>query len=84
MLKDAKLMAFVAIRDENQATDFYSGLLGLTKVSADAYAVVFDAGGTTLRAALVPEVSNVKYTVLGWQVTGIESVVREMRRCGVM
>jgi catechol 2,3-dioxygenase-like lactoylglutathione lyase family enzyme len=83
MLKDAKLMAFVAIRDEKQATDFYSGLLGLSKVSADAYAVVFDSGGVTLRAALAPEVANAKYTVLGWQVKGIENIVREMTEKGI-
>jgi catechol-2,3-dioxygenase len=58
MLQDAKLMAFVAIRDEKQATDFYSGILGLKKVSADSFAVVFDSGGVTLRA--VREGHNVR------------------------
>lgn len=78
------MMAFVAIRDEKQATDFYSGILGLRKVSADPYAVVFDSGGITLRAALVPEVAEAKHTVLGWQVTGIADVVRELAAKGVV
>ena len=76
-------MAFVAIRDERQATDFYSGVLGLKKVSADSFAVVFDSGGVTLRAALVKEVAEAKYTVLGWQVKGIEDVVRGLAAKGI-
>lgn len=83
MLQDAKLMAFVAIRDEKQATDFYSGILGLKKVSADSFAVVFDSGGVTLRAPLVQEVTEAKYTVLGWQVKGIEDVVRALSAKGI-
>ncbi len=84
MLQDAKLMAFVAIQDEKKATDFYAGILGLTKVSADSYAVVFDSAGVTLRAALVQELAETKYTVLGWQVTGIEDVVRGLAAKGVV
>jgi len=83
MLQDAKLMAFVAIRDEKQATDFYSGILGLTKVSADSFAVVFDSAGVPLRAAFVKEVDEAKHTVLGWQVKGIEDVVRGLTAKGV-
>jgi catechol 2,3-dioxygenase-like lactoylglutathione lyase family enzyme len=83
MLQDAKLMAFVAIRDEKQATDFYSRILGLNKVSADSFAVVFDSNGVTVRAALVPEVTEAKYTVLGWQVKGIEDVVRGLSAKGI-
>jgi len=83
MLQEARLMAFVAIRDEKQATDFYSGILGLKKVSADSFAVVFDSAGTTLRAAFVKEVDEAKHTVLGWQVKGIEDVVRGLTANGV-
>ncbi len=84
MLNDAKIMAFVAIQDEKRATDFYGGVLGLKKVSSDGFAVVFDSGGVTLRAALVKEVSVAPYTVLGWQVKGIEGVVREMAAKGIV
>jgi catechol 2,3-dioxygenase-like lactoylglutathione lyase family enzyme len=84
MLQDAKLTAFVAIKDEKQATDFYSGVLGLTKVSADQYAVIFDSGGVTVRAALVKDKADVPYTVLGWQVKGIEDVVRGLATKGVV
>jgi catechol 2,3-dioxygenase-like lactoylglutathione lyase family enzyme len=84
MLRDAKLMAFVAISDEKQAVDFYAGILGLKKLSADSFAVVFDAGGVTLRAALVKEVAQAQYTVLGWQVKGIENAVRGLAEKGIV
>jgi catechol 2,3-dioxygenase-like lactoylglutathione lyase family enzyme len=84
MLHDAKLMAFVAIRDQKQAEDFYAGILGLTKLSADSFAVMFDAGGVPLRAALVKEVAQGQYTVLGWQVKGIENVVRGLAQKGIV
>jgi len=84
VLQDAKLMAFVAILDEKKATDFYSGILGLKKRSSDSFAVVFEAGPVLLRAALVKEVAEAKYTVLGWQVTGIENVVRGLAEKGIM
>jgi catechol 2,3-dioxygenase-like lactoylglutathione lyase family enzyme len=83
MLQNAKLMAFVAIRDEKQATDFYSGVLGFPKISADSFAIMFDAGGVPLRAAFVKDIALAPYTVLGWQVTGIESVVRGLTAKGV-
>lgn len=84
MLKDAKIMAFVAIQDERQAMDFYEGLLGLKKVSSDGFAVVFDSGGVMLRAALTKEMSAAPYTVLGWQVSGIENLVRAMTAKGIV
>jgi len=84
MLKDAKIMAFVAIQDERQAMDFYEGLLGLKKVSSDGFAVVFDSGGVMLRAALTKEMSAAPYTVLGWQVSGIENLMRAMTAKGIV
>ena len=84
MLKDAKIMAFVAIQDERQAMDFYEGLSGLKKVSSDGFAVVFDSGGVMLRAALTKEMSAAPYTVLGWQVSGIENLMRAMTAKGIV
>ena len=75
-------MTFVAIRDEKKAVDFYSNIVGLKKLSADSFAVVFDAGAVLLRAALVPEVADAKYTVLGWQVTGKRPILQIRWRDG--
>jgi len=83
MLENAKLMAFVAIQDEKRATDFYNGILGLKIVSADSFAVVFDSGGTLLRASFAKDKVDVPYTVLGWQVPNIADAVRTLTAKGV-
>ncbi len=83
MLDNAKLMAFVAIQDEKRATDFYSGILGLKKLSADSFAIVFDSGGTLIRASFTKDKIDVPYTVLGWQVLNIEETVRSLTGKGV-
>lgn len=57
----------------------------MKKLSADQFALEFDAGsGTILRAAFTKEMVPAPYTVLGWQVTNIETVVREMTAKGVV
>lgn len=85
MLQNAKIMPFIAILDEKKAIDFYSGLLGLKKISADQFAIEFNAGGgTTLRAPFTKEITPAPYTVLGWQVTQIENIVRDLTAKGVV
>jgi len=39
---------------------------------------VLDANGTMLRITVVPEVSQVGYTVPGWKVTDIAATVRDL------
>lgn len=85
MLQNAKIMPFVAIQDETKATDFYSGLLGLKKLHADHFAIEFDAGhGIILRAPFTKDIAPAPYTVLGWQVTQIETIVRAMTAKGIV
>jgi hypothetical protein len=48
------------------------------------FACVFDSGGTMLRVTAVPAVAQPGYTVLGWRVTGITAVVRELVAKGVV
>ena len=55
ILSHAKIGAFVCTRDRATAKAFYGGTLGLTLKYEDDYAVVFDAGGTTLRISPVKE-----------------------------
>ena len=83
MLFSAKLMAFVAVTDAARAKAFYANVLGLKTVSEDSFAVVFDSGGTLIRAAIVKEVSLAPYTVLGWQVSDVASIVRSLSKIGV-
>jgi len=83
MLGTAKLVAFAAARDAARAKAFYRDILGLKLISEDGFALVFDAHGTTLRVSLVKEVAAAPYTVLGWEVAGIEAVLRGLNAAGV-
>ena len=83
MLTAAKLMAFVATTDRTRATNFYRNVLGLKLVSEDDFAIVFDCGGTLLRVVRVDAVALAPYTVLGWQVQDIASIVKALSKAGV-
>ena len=83
MLGSSKVVAFVATAAPARARAFYADSLGLSLVSEDSFALVFDAGGTTLRGAIVKEVRPAGYTVLGWMVPDIGVAVRDLAQRGV-
>jgi catechol 2,3-dioxygenase-like lactoylglutathione lyase family enzyme len=83
MLNSNKIIAFAGITDSKRARSFYEGLLGLTYVSEDQFALVFDANGTMLRLAKLPELNPAKFTVLGWETGEIEKTVEALRGKGV-
>jgi catechol 2,3-dioxygenase-like lactoylglutathione lyase family enzyme len=83
MLGSTDIVAFVAISDAEKARAFYEGMLGLKFVKDDGFALVFDANGIMVRAAKMKEVKPAQGTVLGWNVTGIEDVVRGLAARGV-
>jgi catechol 2,3-dioxygenase-like lactoylglutathione lyase family enzyme len=76
MLASSPIVGFVATTDPARAKAFYRDVLGLLLISEDEYALVFDAHGTMLRVAIVGEIVLAPYTVLGWQVDGIDATVR--------
>lgn len=65
------------------ARAFYSDKLGLTPISEDDFALVYDLGGTMLRVSFVPDYSPHAHTVLGWRVNDIEGKVDELKARGV-
>ena len=83
LLGSAKLMAFVATRDPARSKAFYGGVLGLSLISEDGFAVVFDANGTLLRVQIVRELAPAQYTAVGWQVADIAQTVEELQKAGV-
>ena len=83
MLGSTDIVAFVPIRDSEKARAFYEGVLGLRFRKDDGFALVFEANGTMLRAAKMKDFTPAQFTVLGWQVTGIEKVVRALQNKGV-
>jgi len=53
-------------------------------VSDDGFALVFDANGIMVRVAKVPpQFTPAQFTILGWQVTGIEKFVAGLEAKGV-
>jgi catechol 2,3-dioxygenase-like lactoylglutathione lyase family enzyme len=85
-LTNAEVIAFVPTRNPQKAQAFYEGVLGLEFVSADTFAVVFNANGVTLRIADVSSVPDFKpaaFTILGWHVPSAEAAVRELRAKGI-
>ena len=83
MLGSEKLVAFVATGDLRRAKDFYRDTLGLSLVSEDDFALVFDAAGTMLRVTRVQELTAAKYTVLGWQVPDIVQTAKQLQKAHV-
>ncbi len=71
LLTSSPIIAFVATTAPSRAKAFYTKTLGLKLVSEDDFALVFDAGGTMLRVAIVPQLQPAQYTVLGWIVADI-------------
>ena len=83
MLAAGKMMGFVPIKDYEAARAFYEGVLGLRFVKDDGFAMVLDANGTMIRAAKVKDFTPAQFTVLGWQVSDIENIVRALGKKGV-
>ena len=84
ILGGSELVAFVPTTDPARAQAFYEGVLGLRMVADEKpFAMVFDANGTMLRVTTVHELHPHPFTVLGWQVTNIESTVDRLAAAGV-
>src|SRR5579864_7076614 len=83
MLGSANIIAFVPTKDADKARDFYEGVLGLRFVKDDGFALVLDANGIMIRVAKVKDFTPAPFTILGWQVSDIENVVRSLQQEGV-
>lgn len=82
-MKTLPIITFIATVNAARARRFYAGTLRLPLVSEDAFALVFDAGGTMLRVVRVQTLQPAAYTVLGWIVPDIGKAVRDLKRRGV-
>jgi predicted enzyme related to lactoylglutathione lyase len=83
MLGNNDIIAFVPTRDSAKARAFYEGVVGLRFQKDDGFALVFDANGTMVRIATVPELRPLQFTILGWQVTNIEKMAADLQKKGV-
>jgi len=83
-LSQFNVVAFAPTTDAARAVAFYRDTLGLSLVSQDGFAAVFDAHGTTLRVTNVPKPLRPQpFTVLGWNVPDIEAAAKGLVAAGV-
>jgi catechol 2,3-dioxygenase-like lactoylglutathione lyase family enzyme len=83
MLSSTNIVAFVPTKDSGKAREFYEGVLGLRFVKDDGFAMVLDANGIMIRVAKMKDFTPAQFTILGWQVSRIEGVVRDLQNKGV-
>ena len=84
MLAASKIIGFVPTTDSKRARAFYEGKLGLEFVSDDPYALVMKTRNTMIRIAKVQDLKPAPYTVLGWEVEDIKTIVTGLKERGVV
>ncbi len=84
MLSAKKLKAFLPTTHPDKAKTFYQNVLGLKLLSEDNYALEFDVNGTSLRITVVETFTPHSFTVLGWEVGDIRSMIRRLTEKGVV
>jgi len=86
MLGSMEIIAFVPTRNRQKARPYYEKTLGLSFVSDDQFALVFDANGITVRVvdvSTVPDFEPAPFTILGWSVGDISKTVKGLGKKGV-
>jgi catechol 2,3-dioxygenase-like lactoylglutathione lyase family enzyme len=84
MLKQASITAFLGATDLPRARAFFEGLLGLSVVSLDGFALVLRGANGLVRVTQVERAARAPYTVLGWDVPDIESSVAALSERGLV
>ena len=84
MLAASKVIGFVPTTDSKRARAFYEDRLGLEFVSDDPYALVMKTHGTMIRIAKAQDFKPAPYTVLGWEVADIKTIVAGLKERGVI
>jgi ribosomal protein S18 acetylase RimI-like enzyme/predicted enzyme related to lactoylglutathione lyase len=82
-LGSSPLVGFVGVSDLARAGQFYGETLRLPLTDEAPFALVANLGGTMLRITAVDPVVAAPYTILGWQVSNIDSMVDDLAGRGV-
>jgi catechol 2,3-dioxygenase-like lactoylglutathione lyase family enzyme len=83
VLNSQKIVAFVVTTDYARARSFYVDTLGLQFVSQDQFALALRGNGNMIRIVKSENFSPARHTVLGWEVSDIESAARDLISKGV-
>lgn len=77
------LKAFLPTINPSRSLSFFKDKLGLKLISQDDFALEFDAGNCHIRVTTVQQLTPQPFTVLGWDVTNIERVIKDLVQKGV-
>ena len=83
MLERSALIGFVGVSDLDTARQFYGETLGLPITEETPFALVANANGTMLRLTAVEQPAAAPYTILGWNVADIVSMIDQLTARGV-
>jgi catechol 2,3-dioxygenase-like lactoylglutathione lyase family enzyme len=83
MLNSSKIIAFLLTTDYARARSFYVDTLGLEFVSQDHFALALRGNGNMIRVVKSEKFNPAQYTVLGWEVSNIESAVGDLMNKGI-
>jgi catechol 2,3-dioxygenase-like lactoylglutathione lyase family enzyme len=83
MLERSALIGFVGVSDLDSARQFYGETLGLPIDEESPFALVANANGTMLRLTAVEQPAAAPYTILGWEVADIVSMIEQLTARGV-
>lgn len=83
MLQHSDLIGFVGVSDLGRARQFYGETLGLPITGESPFALEADAGGTMLRLTVVEQPAAASFTVPGWNVADVASMIDQLTARGV-
>ncbi len=77
-------IGFIPTRNAEAARAFYEGVLGLTFVSDDQFALVFRlADDVMLRVVRIAEFEPAQFTIFGWEAMDIDSSIDALTKKGL-
>jgi predicted enzyme related to lactoylglutathione lyase len=83
-LQSSTPVAFLYVKDREQALNFYRGMLGLQLRSSDEFGDFIDLGSGLMRMTVMPDHSATPHPVLGWNVSDISAAAKALRDRGIV
>lgn len=83
MLENSDVIATVAVKDLQQAKDFYGGVLGLSQTDENPGGVTYTSGTGRVFVYMSPNAGTNKATCANWEVDDLEGIVQQLDEKGV-
>ena len=84
MLVQETLVAFLGTADAARARSFYEGVLEMTLIGDHEHLMTFQSGAARVALQKLDQVTPPHGTALGWNVTDLPSVMRQLMARGVV